>query len=606
MDRRTILAFGLIFLVYIGWMKLSERMYGGSDQSAPADSVGIVEHMSDDTVSGEGSFSTSVRGLGAETVDQPTALVSEESASEVPIEAAFQFVDTEPTSSFVEIKTHLYKMLVSSRGAQIVSWRGLEFNGPDDTPVELVPQDNSGIRTSGDIIYFQGEALSLANVPFQVQGSTVIDLQGREETRSVVFQAETAGGLKVTKTFTIYPGRYDFFIDMSIQTTSGGNRDDIFAVTGEPRSMRFGWGQGIASTERNISMEEPDFRSFAMVGEDISFMKRRDLAKGPEKVQGVFRGSVKYAGLQNKYFTAIGIVPLQPDEVVEGAIGLDGNVEYNHQTWWIELPLRQQIGDIGKPYASRIQMFVGPCEFNIMRSYGLDLEKSLDLGWKLFRPLSELVLSFMTWLYKWIPNYGFIIVILSVLTKLMFYPLTRKSTESMRRMQSIQPKIKALQEKHKDDREKQSQEMMKLYKEEKVNPMAGCLPLLVQSPVFIALYQVLRRTIALRQAPFTMWMKDLAEPDALFQLPFTLPFLGNSFNLLPILMAVAMYFQTKLTPTPSTGGQMAMLNTMMPVMMLFIFYNMPSGLVLYWFINTAMTIYQTWRIQRTAPVTGGV
>jgi len=605
MDRRTILAFVLIFLVYIGWMKLSESMYGGSDQTSPADSVGIVEDVMGDIRSDEDNFTPSVRGQGSETVEQSSSVVNTEPADDVPIEAIFQFEDAGSGVPAVEIKTDLYEMTVNSRGAQIASWRGQEFNGPEDTPVELVPQDGPGISTNGDIVYFQGDALSLSNVPFQVQGSTIIDIRGNEEPRSVVFQAETAGGLLVTKTFTIYPGRYDFFVDISVQATGGSTPDTIFSMTGEPRSVRFGWNQGIASTERNKDMEEPDFRSFAMVGEDITFKKRRDLGKGPDKVQGVFRGSVKFAGLQNKYFTTIGIVPLQPNEVVEGSIGLDGSVEYNLQTWWLELPLRQQIGEIGKPFASRVQMYIGPCEFNTMRSYGLGLEKSLDLGWKLFRPLSELILTSMNWMYKWIPNYGVIIVILSVLTKLMFYPLTRKSTESMKRMQAVQPKVKALQEKYKDDREKQSQEMMKLYKEEKVNPMAGCLPLLVQSPVFIALYQVLRRTIGLRQAPFCLWMKDLAEPDALFQLPFTLPFLGSSFNLLPILMAVAMYFQTKLTPTTSTGGQMAMLNTMMPVMMLFIFYNMPSGLVLYWFINTAMTIYQTWRIQRTAPATGG-
>jgi YidC/Oxa1 family membrane protein insertase len=135
--------------------------------------------------------------------------------------------------------------------------------------------------------------------------------------------------------------------------------------------------------------------------------------------------------------------------------------------------------------------------------------------------------------------------------------------------------------------------------------MAGCLPLLVQMPVFIALYQALRNTIALRQAPFALWMNDLASPDALFQLPISLPFLGSSFNLLPVLMAVSMYFQTKMTPSAASGGQMAVMNSIMPFMMLFIFYNMPSGLVLYWLVNTVMQIYQTWRINSTAPATGG-
>ena len=178
-------------------------------------------------------------------------------------------------------------------------------------------------------------------------------------------------------------------------------------------------------------------------------------------------------------------------------------------------------------------------------------------------------------------------------------------TESMKRMQELQPKIKGLQEKYKDNKEKQSKATMELYKTEKINPMAGCLPLLVQMPVFIALYQSLMHTIALRNTPFMLWIDDLSQPDAMFQLPFALPFLGAEFNLLPILMTGLMVVQTKLTPTGAAGGQMAAMNTVMPVVMLFIFYQMPSGLVLYWLVNTLMTIYQTWRIHKTTPTTGG-
>jgi YidC/Oxa1 family membrane protein insertase len=170
----------------------------------------------------------------------------------------------------------------------------------------------------------------------------------------------------------------------------------------------------------------------------------------------------------------------------------------------------------------------------------------------------------------------------------------------------LQPKIKALQEKYKDDREKQSQAMMKLYKEEKINPMAGCLPLLIQMPVFVALYQALMHTIALRQKPFILWIDDLSQPDALFEMPFSLPFLGSEFNLLPLLMAASMWVQTKMSPTGTAGGQMAVMNSILPVMMLFFFYQMPSGLVIYWLVNTLMTIYQTWRIHQTTAPQGSV
>lgn len=192
----------------------------------------------------------------------------------------------------------------------------------------------------------------------------------------------------------------------------------------------------------------------------------------------------------------------------------------------------------------------------------------------------------------------------SVSTKLAFYPLSKAQTNSMKRMQEIQPKIKELQEKYKNDKDKLNQATMKLYQEEKVNPLAGCLPMIVQMPVFFALYQALNHTIALRGQPFFGWIKDLSQPDFLFSLGVNLPIIGGDFNVLPILMAIAMYFQTKLTPSTG-GGQMAAMNTMLPLFMVFIFYNMPSGLVLYWLVNTLMQVYQSWKIHsQTAPEQG--
>lgn len=608
MDRRTVLAFVLIFLVYIAWMKIYERMYGRPDQGEAADSSAVATEQMAPAVS-EGDLGR------ASVAEEPPASLAESRVEQVPAAAAtgadyvsadgLAFISPDALPGRVVVSTQDYELEISTVGARITSWRGKQFQGIDGEPVELIPQGAEAALAGGDALLFSRRQLDLGLVQYAVTGPLVIELAPESSPRSVVFRAETTAGLQVKKTFTFHPGRYDFDVDLGVEMGAEASLSGLAQLLGDPLWARFAWQAGIASTEKNQGMEAPTFRSFAMLGEEVAFKKRQDLRKGVARVQESFRGSVKYVGQQNKYFTVAGLVPLESGEVIEGHIRLDGDEERNQQTWWIELPLRGVGGAMAIPASSRVQIFLGPCEYDLLKSYGRELEKTVDLGWKVFRPVSELVLTFMNWLHRWIPNYGVIIVILSVLTKLLFYPLTRSSTKSMRRMQTVQPKIKALNEKYKDNKEKLSQEMMKLYKEEKINPMGGCLPILVQSPVFIALYQVLSRTIALRQAPFGLWIHDLAQPDALFQLPFALPFLGSSFNLLPVLMAGSMYFQTKLTPTTSTGGQMAMLNTLMPVMMLFIFYNMPSGLVLYWLINTVMTIYQTWRIQRTTPATGG-
>jgi YidC/Oxa1 family membrane protein insertase len=306
--------------------------------------------------------------------------------------------------------------------------------------------------------------------------------------------------------------------------------------------------------------------------------------------------------VQNKYFLIAGFVADGRERPVAGMAHLDGAPERGQQSWWVERPLTLRPSAAG----ARLSFYLGPAQYDLLKSYKVGLEKSVDLGWKIFHPLAALTLGFMNWLYRWLPNYGLIIILLSVLTKVAFYPLTVSSTRSMKRMQEVQPKMKALQEKYKGNQEKLSQEMMKLYKEEKINPMGGCLPMLLQMPVFVALYQVLRGDIALRQAPFVAWINDLGQPDALFRLPFGLPFFGNEFNLLPILMAASTYWQVKITPSaPAGGASMAMMNKLMPVMMLVFFYSFPSGLVLYWLVNNLLTIYQTWRIHVTTPVRGG-
>jgi YidC/Oxa1 family membrane protein insertase len=192
-------------------------------------------------------------------------------------------------------------------------------------------------------------------------------------------------------------------------------------------------------------------------------------------------------------------------------------------------------------------------------------------------------------------NYGIAIILLTLLIRILFWPLTHKSTESMRRMQEIQPEIKALQAKYgKSNPQKLQQETMKLYKEKKVNPMGGCLPMFVQIPVFIALFTVLRNAIELRYSGF-LWIADLSTAENL--MAGKIPFVG-ALNILPIVMSLSMIWQQKLSSpgtaaTPEQQQQQKMMMFMMPIMMLFFFYSMPSGLVLYWTTSNLLMIAQT-------------
>ncbi len=227
------------------------------------------------------------------------------------------------------------------------------------------------------------------------------------------------------------------------------------------------------------------------------------------------------------------------------------------------------------------KFFVGPKLQEQLKATGPELARTTDYGvlWLLAQPLFVL----LSWIHRFIGNWGLAIIIVTVLIKLVFYKLSETSGRSMAKMKTIAPRMKALQERHKDDREAQARAMMELYKREKINPVAGCLPVLVQIPFFLAFYWVLLESVEMRQAPFFGWIQDLSSRDPFF--------------VLPILMGAAMYGQFKLNPTPPDPVQ-AKVFAFMPVIMTFMFMWFPSGLVLYWLTNTVLSIAQQWKINR--------
>ena len=211
-------------------------------------------------------------------------------------------------------------------------------------------------------------------------------------------------------------------------------------------------------------------------------------------------------------------------------------------------------------------------------------------------------LIMLKFFYKIFHNYGIAIIVLSAAIKLLFSPLTHMSFDSMRRMQAVQPKMKSLQEQHKNDPQKLNKEVIELYKKHKVNPLGGCLPMVLQMPIFIALYQTFSHAMELRGAPFFGWVKDLSEPDQFFLMPFTLPAIGNQINILPIIMIGTMLWQQKLTPQTAATKDQEMMMLFTPVIFGFIFYSLPSGLVIYWIVNNLLTIGHQLLMKKFHPV----
>ena len=241
------------------------------------------------------------------------------------------------------------------------------------------------------------------------------------------------------------------------------------------------------------------------------------------------------------------------------------------------------------PHARSYTLFLGPKQQSLL--WDLGLKDVMEFG--MWRWLCYPMVWVLNLFNSCIPNYGVAIILLTILVRILFWPLTHKSTIGMRKMQEIQPLMKEIQKKYKDNPQRMQQETWQLYREHKVNPLSSCLPMLIQIPVFIALFNVLRSTVELRYAPF-LWIADLSEPEALFASWF--PFGG--LNILPILMAGTMALQSALTPSTGDAKQQRMMMVMMPIMMLVMFYNFPSALSLYWTLSQVFSIVQMWWIRK--------
>jgi len=232
-----------------------------------------------------------------------------------------------------------------------------------------------------------------------------------------------------------------------------------------------------------------------------------------------------------------------------------------------------------------------------LNSLGYDLGKAVQFG--MFSFIAKPLLWFMNFIYSIIPNFGVAIIILTICTKIVLWPLGNKSYKSMSEMKKIQPLMAEVREKHKNDKKQMNQELMALYKTYKINPMGGCLPMVLQIPVFFALYRMLYSAIELRHTPFVLWITDLSAPDRLFEFGFSIPFMEPPYGIpvLTLVMGATMFLQQKMSPPPGDPTQAKMM-MIMPIVFTFIFINFSSGLVLYWLVNNVLSISQQYYIQK--------
>ncbi len=352
------------------------------------------------------------------------------------------------------------------------------------------------------------------------------------------------------------------------------------------------WDGGVPYSEKNRQDEAQSALSSAFLGGSVV---KVDASKENQTFREEQSGEAKWVAVRNKYFVAA----LIPQGRTAG-IYLDGKRVAGNEFENYVAALKMGVPETGMVVNDQFKLYLGPLDYNTVKAQNVGLEKVMDFGWDwLTRPFAEfIILPVFNWMNGFVSNYGVIIIIFAFLIKLVTYPLSMASTKSMKKMSALQPVLKELQEKYKSDPAKLQSELGRIYKEAGVNPIGGCLPVVLQMPLLFAMFYVFRSSIQLRQHGF-LWAKDLSVPDSILDFGFAIPMYGSHIAVFPILMAVTVYLQQKITPTTQSNEQMKVMMYMFPAMMLLFFNNMPAGLGLYYLMFNIFSVAQQYYINKT-------
>jgi len=468
------------------------------------------------------------------------------------------------------VETPLYTVGLSEKGAVINSFvlKGYHAGVEKDSPLlNLFPSDGSLGTLDVGLKGIPG----LENAVFQagVADERISLTQG---TREIVFSYKSANGMQVEKIYRFSADSYVMGLDVRVFNGSEQPVTESLSI-----AMREAYP---AKKTANV-FEGPS----ALINKSLETIEIDDIAK-----KNSLTGKITWVALQNRYFTT-SLIPLTEEDASLRLAVLPGNVveaQYESPEQVIAPNSRQSF---------EYQLFFGPKDINAIQPAGHQLERIVDFG--MFDILAKPCLWLLNFIYGIIPNYGVAIIILTILTKILLWPLGTKSYKSMSQMKKLQPLIQEIRDKYKNDRKKMNEEVMALHKTYSINPVGGCLPMILQIPVFFALYRMLDQAIELRHAHFLWWINDLSAPDRLFNFDFSIPFMEPPYGIpvLTLVMGATMFWQQKMSPPAGDPAQAKMM-LMMPVVFTFIFINFSAGLVLYWLVNNVLSIAQQSYIQK--------
>lgn len=558
MDRQATFGFILIFVVLLAWMWLNAPQPKKPSEPAPKAQV-------QDTVRTSQPEPPSPVKTQAE--DFGTYFASRSTGRE----------------RLITVESDQFRAVFTSKGGLVRSWELRNYRTWDGLPVELVDQSSNGdfslLFRTGD-----GRVVDTRDLYYDAHASSDHVTLSDNFEFELIFSLPASNGGQIDKVYRFKNGQFGFDVQVRMQ-----NLQNVLAGY----EYQVVWEHGIRYAEQN-SIDESSFAAaYAYAGGELTEI---DATKFEQKEQKELSGTVDWVATRNKYF---GVALIPRDVKSEGAYleGVrhsapdDGAVE--KYVVALKMPFKG-----GAQESASLSVFLGPLQHNILKSYSIDLERVMSLGWAwIIRPISEYVMiPLFNGIHYFIPNWGLVIIIFSIIIKIALHPLTKSSMSSMKKMQKLQPLMDEIRTKYKDDPQKMNSSIMNLYREYGVNPAGGCLPLLLQLPIMYALYAVFRSAIELRQASFVWWITDLAIPDIAFSLPFHLPFFGiKDISGIALLMGITMFIQQKMTVKDPRQKTMIWL---MPIMMTLLFNGFPAGLNLYYAVFNLLSIGQQFFVNK--------
>ena len=583
MDRQAIIGFVIIAVLFVLWMFYTapdaEEIQRQQEQELAQDSAKAAQPADEQPDNARNMTTDRFSG----PTEQSDSLGSDEATQRYGKWFGHLAVGSDATFT---VETDLYEAVFSTKGGSVKRWTLKEFTTWRDNPLQLLDWKRSSdyniVFASTDGRFVDTKDLYFRFNEYPKNGRIVL-----ADSMTYSFDAilpVQGDSVAIIKHYEIRNGSYS--VDMDIEMV---NMAEVIANYEYQVTIH-----SPAHSERN-SVEEASFTEVNVFIDDSRQYFNADDAD--EVMKENLQGETEWVAINNKYFLSALLTRNDfkgTGTYIEGIMKPLPN-EGQRELYEAGIKVRYRGNEREK---SEVVMFIGPMDYDLLQAQHEGLEQILSLGWEfVVRPFSEyFVMPLFSFLHTFIPNYGWVIIIFSIIVKLILYPLTKSSMRSMQRMKKLQPIITEMKEKYKDDQQKQNVEMMKLYKEYGVNPAGGCLPMALQMPILFALFTIFRSTIELRHQPFMFWIDDLSAPDILISLPMKLPVIGMSFiSGLALLMAITMFIQQKMTVNDPRQKSMVYI---MPLMFWFLFNSFPSGLNLYYFMFNILSIGQQYLINK--------